>query len=183
MPRPAFFLLTAGLLLAACRTTAPPAGDRELFYQTQSGRYYESSRWHKALTPEIGPILDANASVYEWYTVERTRSGAARVHREYWSPSLDWHVRADYRYGRDGRLREVDWEYATHLGLVAATGNVLPVKVTRTLRYDSAGQVTDSKEEVLSERDGKPVEVSYPPKEPRPWLTLAELPQPPVSRP
>ena len=154
--------------------------EQTIYYGVFEGKNYEKETWHSTKLREFQANRPDN--VFENYTLHKEADGTCKVKRECTTPSGDWMLYLTYKYGANGRLRQLESDFRTFVADPAAEGN--EGGVTRCLRvYDvsSGGKLEKKSENITDAKTGRKVVRRFFDPEVKHWMSLRDLPLEPKT--
>jgi hypothetical protein len=144
-----------------------------IYYAVSHGQHFENETWH------AGDLKVFNANrpenVFDLYTFHRLTDGTAKVIREMSTPSGDWFLILTYFYGKEGRLKKIEFDLRTFNG-VCPCGETGPVRCHRCYTVDRSGRLRKESELVTQLDSGNAVDWTFHEPKVRHWAKLSELP-------
>ncbi|HJT80558.1 MAG TPA: hypothetical protein VJ719_05115 [Chthoniobacterales bacterium] len=153
--------------------TAPAARSETIYYAVSPGDSFEQQTWHSADRKTFETSRPAN--VFDLYTVHRLADGSSKVIREMSTPSGDWFLHLTYRYGKDGRLTRIDFDFRTFNG-ICPCGETGPVRCQRSYAVDTSGRIRKDSELVTHLNTGNTIDWTFDEPKVRHWAKLSDLP-------
>jgi hypothetical protein len=160
-------------LLVATVLFASAASAETIYYAVSEGENYGSQRWH------VGDLQAFNhnrpGSVFDLYTCQRLADGGLKVIRERTTPSGDWSLTLTYRYGTNGRLGKILYDFSTFNGMCPC-GETGPIRCERTYLVDAGGKLRKTMERITNMNTGILVDWTFSEPTVKHWRSVAELP-------
>jgi hypothetical protein len=155
-------------LLFASTARAEP-----IYYSVSEGQNYEKETWH------VGDLKQFNFNrpdnVFDLYTFHGLSGGAAKVVREFSTPSGDWLFILTYYYAKSGQLTKLDSEFRT-FGSISVSGEDGLTRCERSYTVNAAGKLHKTRQRITDMKTGRTVNRSFFEPEVKHWMSLRELP-------